>query len=70
MSIIPKNYRYNRQTKLLYLYKIGLITRNNYVRCLNLLGNKKLKFYDEHGYKIHAKNRKEKNNIINLIENY
>lgn len=26
----PKAYKRNTQTKLLWLYKIGLITRNNY----------------------------------------
>lgn len=70
MSIIPKNYRRNKLTKLLYLYKVGYITLDNYMRCHDMLCNPKLRVFKEHGYKIHAKNRKEKNNIINLIENY
>lgn len=35
--LIPKNYKKNARTKLLYLYKIGYIKEKNFLRCLKLL---------------------------------
>lgn len=37
MFIIPKNYKRNSITKLLYLYKSGYVTRDNFFRCLDIL---------------------------------
>jgi len=33
---IPRAYKRSAKTKLLWLYKVNLITRKNYTRCINL----------------------------------
>lgn len=34
---IPKAYRRNAKTKLLWLYKIGHVSRLNYIKCMSVL---------------------------------
>lgn len=37
MFKIPKAYKRNPKTKLLYLYKIGYVTRTNFIICMDKL---------------------------------
>ena len=35
--VIPRAYKRNAKTKLLWLYKIGMITMDNFYKCSNLV---------------------------------
>ena len=35
--IIPRAYKRNAKTKLLWLYKMGIVTMDNFTKCLELV---------------------------------